>query len=359
MAKRIKQVMDAADVAHFWANQTQDHARTATHNFYYNGTSIYSYGSHFRIAEMIPIPAERKGEINMLFGINLWQDNLVLFTDRTYSNTTAKHISLTRHACSHLPRLVMSVFVEELTSEGMDEWSLASWNRKHKENIAKYRAYIEEHKQKAERARATWMISNYTSTVRSEAHTAIVYLTLYGLFNKPEWKECFTYLMDMAEYEREVVVKDPVSEEKREKARLARQKSAQKKLEVEKEAWLNGTEDWAYNWNRKTPMLEKITAAFGVLLRVSGDTVQTTKSANVPVADARKLLRLVRLVKETGKDLSEAIAKKNIVVGHYAVSRITSDGDLIVGCHSIKNEEIERLAQQQGWEDAVTIESLS
>jgi hypothetical protein len=46
------------DVAHVWAHQLQSHARNKRGNFYFQGDTIYSYGSHFPIAKHV----EHKGE---------------------------------------------------------------------------------------------------------------------------------------------------------------------------------------------------------------------------------------------------------------------------------------------------------
>lgn len=75
----MKQVFSNNEVPHIWAQQTQDSGRGS--NIFFEGATIYSYGKHFPIATI-------KG-------------NDVFFTLRSYSNTTAKHISRTRGAISH------------------------------------------------------------------------------------------------------------------------------------------------------------------------------------------------------------------------------------------------------------------
>lgn len=77
----MKKVHTPDNVAHLWANQHQEDARTPTSNLYFRGTEIYSYGSHFCIAKHV--------------------EGAVLFTEREYSNTTSKHKSIVRNACSH------------------------------------------------------------------------------------------------------------------------------------------------------------------------------------------------------------------------------------------------------------------
>lgn len=65
------------EVARLWVNQSQESARYKGGNFYFNGETIFSYGSHFPIAR---ITHNNAGE------------RAILFTDRRYSNTTSRHI---------------------------------------------------------------------------------------------------------------------------------------------------------------------------------------------------------------------------------------------------------------------------
>jgi hypothetical protein len=76
---------DNSTVAHMWANKSQSEATNGS-NFYFDGDTIYSYGDHFPIAKHITHDG----------------NSAVLFTEETYSNTTRKHISIVKHACSHL-----------------------------------------------------------------------------------------------------------------------------------------------------------------------------------------------------------------------------------------------------------------
>lgn len=78
----MKKVHTPDNVAHLWANQLQSEARTPTYNLYFEGAKIYSYGSHFCIAKHL-------------------DNGVILFTERDYSNTTSKHKSIVRNACSH------------------------------------------------------------------------------------------------------------------------------------------------------------------------------------------------------------------------------------------------------------------
>lgn len=77
----MKQVFPNNELPHVWASQSQQSGRNPNGSFYFNGRTIYSYGSHFPIATI--------------------NGNDVFFTVRSYSNTTAKHISKSRSAVSH------------------------------------------------------------------------------------------------------------------------------------------------------------------------------------------------------------------------------------------------------------------
>ena len=82
----MKKVLDKYTVAHFFANQVQEEGRTSCHNFYFERNTLFSYGSHFVIAKH-------------------QKDGVVLFTQATYSNTTAKHISIAYQALSHKKKI--------------------------------------------------------------------------------------------------------------------------------------------------------------------------------------------------------------------------------------------------------------
>jgi hypothetical protein len=82
----MKKVVTPQEVAHLFANQLQSEATNQNRSFYFYGKSIYSYGSHFCIARFV-------------------DDNTLLFTERGYSNTTAKHIAQVRNATSHKERI--------------------------------------------------------------------------------------------------------------------------------------------------------------------------------------------------------------------------------------------------------------
>jgi hypothetical protein len=61
-------------VAHVWANQSQEHAKSGHGNFFFNGRNLWSYGSHFLVGRIMP-------------------DGVALLNYDSYSTTTEKHKS--------------------------------------------------------------------------------------------------------------------------------------------------------------------------------------------------------------------------------------------------------------------------
>ena len=82
----------------------------------------------------------------------------------------------------------------------------------------------------------------------------------------------------------------------------------------------------------------------GFYLRMSRDKkyVETSHGAVVPVGDARKLFKLCALVRRdaNGSVYSPALA---VGVGPYTLRTIEPNGDCVVGCHTLKYEEMEAL----------------
>lgn len=86
--KRIKRVFtNPSEVMHRWANQTQSDARCK--NAYFDGKSVFSYGSHYELGRLIEFRGRTVAVIN----------------DSGYSKTTSGHISSAWHAVEHMPRV--------------------------------------------------------------------------------------------------------------------------------------------------------------------------------------------------------------------------------------------------------------
>lgn len=73
--------MNNSMVAHLWANEQQESANG--NNFYFDGSSIYSYGRHFEAGRIV---RNKRGE------------RAYLINEKRYSSSTSKHQCYVRHA---------------------------------------------------------------------------------------------------------------------------------------------------------------------------------------------------------------------------------------------------------------------
>lgn len=76
-------------------------------------------------------------------------------------------------------------------------------------------------------------------------------------------------------------------------------------------------------------------------LRVKDDTIETTKGARIPLADAIEKWPILKLIHEKGMRQFNHVIK----LGNYTLNRIEGN-NLIVGCHTIPFNEVESIAHQ-------------
>lgn len=102
----MRKVVSKHEVAHFWANQTQDEARTASGNMYFDRTKIYSYGRHYILGQHV------EGQTG---------EKAVLLNENTVSVTTTQQQTIVRRASSHLnPIFVPTIDTNGTTPYGRD-----------------------------------------------------------------------------------------------------------------------------------------------------------------------------------------------------------------------------------------------
>ena len=83
--------------------------------------------------------------------------------------------------------------------------------------------------------------------------------------------------------------------------------------------------------------------SYGVtLLRIIGDTVETSRGASFPIAHAVRGLALVRSVIKRGEEWRTN--GHTCHLGNYQIDRITADGTVYAGCHTVPFTSIDRIA---------------
>lgn len=279
-----------AEVAHVWAQQSQSEGRGS--HFFFEGKSIYSYGHHFKIAEFV-------------------KPDVVLFNEDNYSPSTGRHKNIVSHAIVHKTVFVVPSFED------------------HNENVLNYVAHVKDEIERFKRARKgleyhldyidrTIKIANeylevFGNKIKQKVKKEVLGLETYKLKNLPE-------SLIEAKLEKEKANEKLAEAKRQERYRIERLKQ-EEKLEL----WLKGEYDGTlYN--------------LPVHLRIKDNNIETTKGAEVPLIEARKLWHLL----QDNKPI------EGVRVGYYTVTGIEGR-ELVIGCHRIPLTEIYRSAKVLGW----------
>lgn len=285
----MKTVFTSQQCIHVWAQQTQREGRNSPRSIFFDGPSIYSYGRHFEMARFV--------------------EGVVLVNCARYSVTTSKHQSWVRQAITQYQSFeVPSMF-------------------DHSANVAYLIDQAREHCDKATRARTAgeWLMgraNEYVGQTRAYLNT----------FRAPV---PHSHLEAWRALQEERYLKSEVQETILRRAReaQAKERDAQRAREaVQRAQEAEQLEKWRAG--------ESVGRYFSTMaLRVKGEVVQTSRGAEVPIIEARKLYKLLHHL--TGPLLAQYVQGHR--VGHFTVNRLT-DTEIVVGCHTIPLDEIERIA---------------
>lgn len=282
------------DLAHEWAHDWDGKGIGAGANILYANGCIYSYGSHFMIARHV---RNEKGE------------KAVLFTERTYSNTTAKHIRAVEDAVSHLH--LIYVPDPALDKEALfNDWHVQMVNIAH-------------HLEQAKRP------GKLVLQIKDVFEQAKRYADFFGCALP-------TALVDMgAVSSLEQFIEHLQAERKLREAEEAKQAKKQAKLHQQKlKAWrafettnFYGRDGWDY-----------------LRCNVRTCQIETTQQVDIPLETGQAFYRVIKDTIARGgcKDCGVLFMDK------YPVLEINK-AFIKVGCHKIALKEINRFANQQGW----------
>jgi hypothetical protein len=280
------------EAAHIWASRSQASGRAG--NVFFENDIIYSYGRHFPVAK---------------FG----DDGVtVLFTNRGYSNSTGKHKSLIRGA---IPCDYRVIYCDDPTRS--HQHNLDVWAR----TVERLRADFAAKKLRISRG-------NIAVEIFKTCESAIEYCLAMQIA-APEWCNESNDEMTARDYVYELAKTRDI---KKEAARIEREKLAAIDAGDRLAMWQAG----------QNPPQNGFQYC-ATVLRLNADQIQTSRGAQIPVADALKLWPLLVRVKTSGKTLEAGL--HNINLGAYRFNSF--DGaTLIVGCHSIAWDQLEKMADQ-------------
>lgn len=311
--------MNNHQLAHAWANQTTDSARGS--NFYFEGASIYSYGKHFEIARIHRQAGDFKnrGRSNM----DRHKRGIILFTSRSYSNTTARHKSYTVNAIDFGNYDVF--FVPRV--EGAPY---------HEENLA----HLVDRVKDARQIALTSLVSIIfkADQVRARIDQTKEYMKAFkvsGALKVSTLKELKALAWTKKEYAK--ILSRADREKDKERAREAQQaKLAEKRLQDAQPymvVWRMSGE-----WSVYAPCsLQNLP----VMLRESADGARiiTSHGAEVNADGARRLYLALKM----GESLLP-----NMDIDGFPIHGV-KDSVLKIGCHNIPMAEVELLAQRLNW----------
>lgn len=300
----MKKVVSADLVAHLWANQIQNEARTPTNNFYFYGDTIYSYGSHFVIAKHVTNEAGQ---------------NAALFSTRGYSNTTAKQQSITRYASRHLNTILVPD---------------AGENREY--NFSRWYMDMREQADKLKTARKPEI---YLNQIRYLFEQVKKYTDFFG----------YTISSDI-QFLSELTSKDQLAELS-ERERIAREQREQEAERKRKEAVKKRLADFKKALKKFRAFAPGIVRIYDNptgfdYLRFNAETnrVETSQRIEIPAEIAKRFYNQVLATIESGGCVDCGI----YLMEHYQVKEINKKY-IIVGCHKIEIKEIKALTNKLGW----------
>jgi hypothetical protein len=303
----------AAKVAHAWANKIKpemyERGRETRYRIYFEGDTIYSYGSHFPIACL----HEKDGATS------------VLFTNRKNSKTTSGHIRLTWDACSQYDRILCNDPVD--AKRGYHDHNLSDWDSdarnaanelataRNKE--ARYNTILNAYGQAkiyADYFGLTLSVKDYPSLfVRAskefEAQIKAAHLAQLAQIKKDNEKKIAVYNEHLGYWrKRQTISRDGIS--------------------IDFTDRYQGADPMGYSYFRYNPISERI---------------ETTQRIEIPLTAAKRFLT----------EICPAICSGSIVRGTKILdyTLLEANADYIrVGCHKISTEEIKRQALEMGWE---------
>lgn len=278
----MRNVLPTSELCHKWANMEQESGRTSTGSLFFNRSTIYSYGDHFAIAKHI---------------VNEQGQRAILFTLRSYSNTTAKHISSVRMSCKN-DNLIYCA-----NPTGSHEFNFKYWF-----NCAEQMAT------NLKKARKPEKYLNFLDNIK---HTATKYAEFFNI-QIPETLQAVLSIKDKKEYLQ--YESKAIEFAKLEQARKLKEQKAKFKEDIKK--WFNCETSRLYTTYKYD------------FLRINDNRIETTQAVQIPL--------------ELGKRLYQSIKNGSLNVGdkvlNYSVNEIGKE--IKIGCHTFKQSYLLKFGSQ-------------
>lgn len=236
----MRNVFSNSELAHTYANQSQNSGRSSS--MFFEGSTIYSYGYHFPIARIM---RNEQGQ------------EALLFTTRGYSNTTGKHISIVSAATRQYKKIFCN------NPKGSHEENFKAWLNS-SETIAKNLINA----RKPEK---------YLTEIAYNKRQAEQYSEFFGI-NIPENLQNVFNISNKQEYLS--LYEKRIEFEKQEAKRKLREQRAQFKEQFKK--WIkNETERMYTNYKYD-------------FLRLNNERIETTQAVQIPIELGKRLYQNIK-----------------------------------------------------------------
>lgn len=332
--------------AHVWAQQSKPSGKSSNGNLNFEGPVLYSYSTP--IGRFVETVDGRRA---------------VLVTSQRYSITTSgKHMPALWRAIDygrgafapcftvpelgHTPRSLFRNATETLSAAD------------HAANLEHLAAEYSGALARARRARDLWgdLWGDIAADLAQRADSAVAYAEAFGL-EVP----AFDVASDAAAVlawcaEREAKRNAPGYAEKQERERAARAERKERREREAREKVLaanaEAIADWRAGRRRFLPYGVQHDGSGGAMLRVQmaadieTGQLQTSLGATVPLPDAIRVFRFVKLCKERGEAWHRN--GRTLPVGAFQVDHVAPNGTFRAGCHLIHWPEIEAAARAAG-----------
>jgi len=269
----MRNVLPTSELCHKWANMEQESGRTSTGTLFFNRNTIYSYGDHFAIAKHI---------------VNEQGQRAVLFTERRYSNTTAKHISSVYMSCKNDNLIYCANPI------GSHEINFKYWEQSAEHDGAN----------KLAKARKP---EKYLAVLADIERTANIYASYFGI-ELPETLKALLSIKDKTEF---LAFADKKAEfiKAERKIKEAEQK---KKFKEDIKKWFNLETSRLYTTYKYD------------FLRIKDNRVETTQAVQIPLEIAKRLYISIK----------EGTIKQGDKILNYSIDEIGAQ--IKIGCHTFK-----------------------
>jgi hypothetical protein len=279
----MRNVLPTSELCHKWANMEQESGRTSTGSLFFNRNTIYSYGDHFAIAKHV---TNEQGQ------------RAILFTERDYSNTTAKHKRSVWMSCKNDNIIFCANPI------GSHETNFKNWEQRAEHEAAR----------KLQTARKP---EKYLQILSNIQDVAIKYADFFSI-EIPETLKAVLSIKDKNEflqYENKAIELAKI-----EKAKKAKEQKRKFKEDIKK--WFNCETSRLYTTYKYD------------FLRINENRIETTQAVQIPL--------------ELGKRLYQSIKNQSLKVGdkvlNYSVNEIGNE--IKIGCHTFKQSYLLKFGSQ-------------